>query len=133
MSMKSSSSANSTISSYFAASCSRVRPGGEPAEHDVLAAGQLAVEADAEREQRADAAVDLDAARRSAAGCPATVRISVDLPAPLAPTTPSTVPCATSKETSLSASISRTIALAPAEPQHRALAASARARATSGR
>ena len=39
---------------------------------------------------------------------PATVRISVDLPAPLAPTTPSTWPCGTSKETSRSASISRT-------------------------
>ena len=39
---------------------------------------------------------------------PAIVRSSVDLPAPLAPMTPSTVPCWTSKETSLTASISRT-------------------------
>ena len=63
MSMKSSSSAKATISSYFSSSCSRVEPGGEPAEHDVLAPGHLAVEADAEREQRAHAPVDLDAAR----------------------------------------------------------------------
>ena len=39
---------------------------------------------------------------------PAIVRTSVDLPAPLAPTTPSTVPCGTSKVTSRTASISRT-------------------------
>jgi hypothetical protein len=39
---------------------------------------------------------------------PATVRMSVDLPAPLAPTTPSTWPSGTSKETFLSAWISRT-------------------------
>ena len=38
---------------------------------------------------------------------PATLRISVDLPAPLAPTTPSTLPCGTVNETSLSASTSR--------------------------
>ena len=62
MSMNSSSSANSTISSYFSASCSRVEPGREAAEHHVLAAGQLPVEADAEREQRAHAAVHLDPA-----------------------------------------------------------------------
>ena len=57
MSMKSSSSANATISSYFSASCVAREPGREAAEHDVLAPGELAVEADAEREQRADAAV----------------------------------------------------------------------------
>src|SRR5262245_16464284 len=39
---------------------------------------------------------------------PATVRTSVDLPAPLAPSTPSTLPCETSNDTPLSASISRT-------------------------
>ena len=40
---------------------------------------------------------------------PATVRMSVDLPAPLAPTTPMTLPCGTLNVTFLSASISRTI------------------------
>ena len=40
---------------------------------------------------------------------PAIVRTSVDLPAPLAPTIPSTVPCGTSNETFRTASISRTI------------------------
>src|SRR4051794_20224185 len=40
---------------------------------------------------------------------PAIVRTSVDLPAPLAPTMPSTSPCGTSKETFRTASISRTI------------------------
>ena len=40
---------------------------------------------------------------------PAIVRTSVDLPAPLAPTMPSTVPCGTSKVTPRTASISRTI------------------------
>ena len=35
--------------------------------------------------------------------------MSVDLPAPLAPTTPSTLPCGTSNDTCLSASISRMI------------------------
>ena len=40
---------------------------------------------------------------------PATVRMSVDLPAPLAPTTPITLPCGTSNETFRSASISRMI------------------------
>ncbi len=38
---------------------------------------------------------------------PATVRISVDLPAPLAPTTPITLPCGTVKDTFFSAGISR--------------------------
>ena len=38
---------------------------------------------------------------------PATLRMSVDLPAPLAPTTPITLPCGTVNDTSLSASISR--------------------------
>ena len=40
---------------------------------------------------------------------PAIVRTSVDLPAPLAPTMPSTSPWGTSKLTCLTASISRTI------------------------
>jgi hypothetical protein len=40
---------------------------------------------------------------------PATVRMSVDLPAPLAPTTPSTLPWATLNDTSSSAWISRTV------------------------
>ena len=62
--MNSSSSANSTISSYLSSSCSRLRPAARPPRHDVLAPGELAVEADAEREQRADAAVDLDAPAR---------------------------------------------------------------------
>jgi hypothetical protein len=40
---------------------------------------------------------------------PAIVRRSVDFPAPLTPTTPSTAPCDTSKETSRTALISRMI------------------------
>ena len=70
MSMKSSSSAKSTISSYFSAQLRAREAGGQAAEHHVLAPGQLAVEADAERQQRAHAAVDLDppAGRRQDAG-----------------------------------------------------------------
>ena len=63
MSMKSSSSAKATISSYFVGELLAREAGREPAEDDVLAARQLAVEADAERQQRAHAPVDLDAAR----------------------------------------------------------------------
>ena len=106
---------------------------GEAAEHHVLAAGELAVEADAEREQRADAAVDLDAAAGSAAGCRRPSRISVDLPAPLAPTTPITLPCGTSNETFLTASISRTTRSRAAEAQQRAPQRRRASRATCGR
>ena len=59
-SMKSPSSANSAISSYFSASCSRVSPAASPPRTTFSRPVSSAVEADAEREQRAHAAVHLD-------------------------------------------------------------------------
>ena len=82
-------------------------PGGQAAEHARCRARSARVEADAQRQQRGDAAAHLEAPVVGGR-MPAIVRISVDLPAPLAPTTPSTVPWGTSNETPLTASISRT-------------------------
>ena len=59
MSMKSPSSANSAMSSYLAATSLAREPRRQAAEDDVLPPGQLALEADAEREQRAHAPEDL--------------------------------------------------------------------------
>ena len=56
--------ANSTISSYFATISRARHPEDRAVEEDVLASGQLRVEAGADLEQRADASVDLRAALR---------------------------------------------------------------------
>ena len=74
---------------------------------DVLAAGELLVEARPDLEQAADAAADLGPARRSASTIRVRIFSSVDFPAPLRPMTPSTCPSGTSNETSWSAQISR--------------------------
>ena len=71
-------------------------------EIDVFAAGELGVEAGADFQQAAHAAVQLDA---PAAGRrdPERIFSSVDLPAPLRPMMPTTSPACTSKEISSSA------------------------------
>ena len=73
---------------------------------DVLAAGELLVEAGPDLEQAPDAA--RGSRRAPCVGVAIRVRIlsSVDFPAPLRPMTPSTCPSGTSNETSLSAQIS---------------------------
>src|ERR671930_1103565 len=108
MSMNSSSSANSTISSYFAASSARVRPAASPPSTTFWRPVSLRL-----KPTPSESSVltrPLTSTRPLVGGrMPATVRISVDLPAPLAPTTPITLPCGTSKETLRSAGISRMI------------------------
>ena len=63
-SMKSSSSANATISSKRAAISRFDEPEHHAVDEDVLAAGDLGMKAGAELDQRRDAAVDRDRARR---------------------------------------------------------------------
>ena len=53
-SIASPSPANSSTASKLRVDLFRGEPGGQPAEQDVLPSGELAVEADAEREQRRD-------------------------------------------------------------------------------
>ena len=62
-SIASPSPANSSTASKLAYTSADGEPRGEPAEQDVLAAGELAVEADAERQQRRDPAPHRDPAR----------------------------------------------------------------------
>ena len=77
-------------------------------EHDrvdehVLARGQLGVEADAELDERRQAAVDVDARPRRPRRCPARHFSSVLLPEPLRPTMPKNSPAAMSTLTSFTA------------------------------
>src|SRR5215212_7389860 len=106
MSMKSSSSAKSTISSYFSASSARVSPAASPPRTTFWRPVSLRL-----KPTPSDSSVltrPLTSTRPTVGGrMPATVRMSVDLPAPLAPTTPMTLPCGTSNDTFLSAWISR--------------------------
>src|SRR3954470_20813352 len=106
MSMNSSSSAKSTISSYLAASSARVRPAARPPSTTFWRPVSLRL-----KPMPSESSVltrPLTSTRPVVGGrMPPTVRISVDLPAPLAPTTPMTLPCGTSNETFRSASISR--------------------------
>src|SRR5215207_7316736 len=108
MSMNSSSSANATMSSYFSASCSRFRPAASPPSTTLSRPESF-------RLKPTPSASSVltrpwTSTRPSLGGrIPAIVRTSVDLPAPLAPTMPRTVPCGTSKVTLRTASISRTI------------------------
>src|SRR3954464_1505314 len=108
MSMNSSSSANSTMSSYFSSSCSRVKPAASPPSFTFW------------RPVRSLLKPTPSASRvltrpwtstRPAVGgrMPAIVRTSVDLPAPFAPMIPTTDPRRTSSDTRFTASISRTI------------------------
>ena len=73
---------------------------------DVLAAGQLGVEAGADLEQRADAAAH-HGSPLGRVGDRERIFSSVVLPAPFRPTIPTTSPSSTSKETSRSAQSSR--------------------------
>ncbi len=108
MSMKSSSSAKATISSYFSRSCARVRPAARPPSTTFSRPLSLRL-----KPTPSDSSVltrPWTSTRPVVGGrMPATVRMSVDLPAPFAPTTPSTFPCGTSNDTFFSASISRMI------------------------
>src|SRR3954451_11852433 len=108
MSMKSSSSAKATMSSYFSASCPRLRPAARPPSTTLSRPDSFLLKPT----PRASSVLTRPwiSTRPSLGGrMPAIVRTSVDLPAPLAPTMPSTSPCGTSKETFRPASISRTI------------------------
>src|SRR6478672_1679218 len=108
MSMKSSSSANSTISSYFSARWSRVRPAARPPSTTFWRPVSVRLKPTPSASSvltRPWTSMRPDVGGRM----PAIVRTSVDLPAPLAPRTPSTLPCSTSNETPCSASISRTM------------------------
>src|SRR4051794_21154035 len=108
MSMKSSSSANSTISSYFSVRGSRVRP--DPSPPSTTFSRPVSVRLKPTPNASSVLTRPCTSMRPDVGGrIPAIVRTSVDLPAPLAPTTPSTLPCSTWKETRCSASISRTI------------------------
>ena len=64
--MNRSTSANATISSNFAVDLRASHAEDRAVEEDVLAAGQLRVKAGADLEQRADAALEVDACRSSA-------------------------------------------------------------------
>jgi hypothetical protein len=106
MSMNSSSSANSTISSYFSRSSARVNPAASPPSTTFSRPVSRRL-----KPTPSDSSVltrPLTSTRPELGGrMPATVRMSVDLPAPLAPTTPSTLPCCTLNDTPFKASISR--------------------------
>src|SRR3954451_3022318 len=104
--MTSSSSANSTISSYLPRMSSRLKPAASPPSTTLSRPDSLRLKPTPSA-SRVDTR-PCTSMRPSVGGrMPAIDRISVDLPAPLAPTTPSTVPCGTSKETSLTARMRR--------------------------
>jgi len=108
MSMKSSSSAKATISSYFSRSSSRLRPAARPPRTTFWRPVSLRLNP---TPSASSVLTRPSTSTRPRVGgrIPATVRMSVDLPAPLTPTVPSTVPWGTSNETFLSAWISRTM------------------------
>src|SRR4051794_18986945 len=108
MSMNSSSSANSTISSYFSARCSRVSPAARPPSTTFSRPVRVRLKPTPSASRvltRPCTSMRPEVGGRM----PAIVRTSVDLPAPFAPTTPRTLPCSTLNETFWTASISRTI------------------------
>src|SRR3954464_6626602 len=106
MSMNSSSSAKSTISSYFSRSSSRRSPAARPPNVTFSRPERSRLKP---TPSASSVLTWPSTVTRPLVGgrMPAIVRSSVDLPAPLAPTTPSTDPWRTSKETCLTASISR--------------------------
>src|SRR5919112_564366 len=107
MSMNSSSSANSTISSYFSCNCWRSRPAASPPK--ITFSRPLSCLLKPTPSASSVLTLPWTSIRPSDGGrMPAIVRTSVDLPAPFAPTIPSTVPCGIWNETSLTASTSRT-------------------------
>ena len=107
MSMNSPSSANFTISSYFSSSLPRSSPAASPPRRTLSRPDRFLLK------PTPSASSVLTRPKTSIRPCvggriPAIARTSVDLPAPLAPTIPSTVPFGTSNDTFLTASISRT-------------------------
>src|SRR4051794_5716223 len=108
MSMNSSSSANSTISSYFSWSWSRDRPAARPP-RITFSRPLRSLLKPTPRARSVDTRPRTSTRPVVGGRMPAIVRTSVDLPAPLAPRMPRTEPCVTSSETPLSASISRTM------------------------
>src|SRR5215207_5650615 len=107
MSMKSPSSANLTISSYFSASCSRCRPAASPPSRTLSRPERFLLKP---TPSASSVLTRPYTSIRPLVGgrMPAIVRTSVDLPAPFAPTIPSTVPCGIENETSFTAFTSRT-------------------------
>src|SRR5829696_5891867 len=107
MSMNSPSSANLTISSYFSSSLSRSSPAARPPRRTLSAPDRFLLKP---TPSASSVLTRPNTSIRPRVGgrMPATVRTSVDLPAPLAPTIPSTVPFGTSNDMCLTASISRT-------------------------
>ena len=89
MSMKSPSSANSAISSYFAATCSRERPAARPPRTTFSWPVSSLLKPTPSASSVLTRPKTSIAALGSAGRMPAIVRMSVDLPAPLTPTTPS--------------------------------------------
>ncbi len=108
MSMKSPSSANSVISSYFAITSSRVRPVARPPSTTFSRPVRSFLNP-TPRARRVLTRPRTSTFPSVGGRMPAIARRSVDLPAPFTPTTPSTWPCGTSKETSRTAWISRMI------------------------
>src|SRR5215218_11287322 len=107
MSMNSSSSANATMSSYFSASCERLSPAARPPSTTLSRPDRFLLKPTPSASSVLTR--PLTSIRPLVGGrMPAIVRTSVDLPAPFAPTIPSTVPCGIENETSLTASTSRT-------------------------
>src|SRR5215216_2071018 len=107
MSMNSPSSANLTISSYFSSSFSRCSPAARPPSRTLSRPDRFLLKPTPSASSvltRPYTSIRPDVGGR----IPAIVRTSVDLPAPFAPTIPSTVPCGIENETSLTASTSRT-------------------------
>src|ERR671921_219041 len=107
MSMNSPRSAKRTISSYFSSSFSGSRPAARPPSRTLSRPVSSLLNP---TPSASSVLTRPNTSIRPVVGgrMPAIVRTSVDLPAPLAPTIPSTVPCGISNETSLTASTSRT-------------------------
>src|SRR5919112_2130907 len=107
MSMNSPRSAKRTISSYFSSSFSGSRPAARPPSRTLSRPVRLRLKP---TPSASSVLTRPNTSIRPLVGgrIPAIVRTSVDLPAPLAPTMPSTVPCGISNETSLTACTSRT-------------------------
>src|SRR5215207_3946235 len=107
MSMKSPSPAKSAISSYFSTISLRLIPIARPPRTTFSRPDRAALNPT----PRASSVLTFPRTmmRPSVGGrIPASMRISVDFPAPLAPMMPSVVPCGTTKETSRTAWTSRT-------------------------
>src|SRR5215218_5539845 len=107
MSMNSPSSANLTISSYFSSSFSRSSPAARPPSRTLSRPDRFLLKPTPSASSvltRPYTSIRPDVGGR----IPAIVRTSVDLPAPLAPTIPSTVPCGIENETFFTASTSCT-------------------------